>query len=116
MTPGELPYAIGLCPDPSHAAEFYMPLTEEDVAKSHMRRCPLDCPHELVIYRQAQVETEGDQPQDFSCAIEQHPPRDGQSTRCAEQCPSCRKWNSAQSENRASLPRGDLADSITRAG
>lgn len=37
---------IGLCPDPSHRGEFYMPLEPGD-----SRRCPMDdCDHELDVF------------------------------------------------------------------
>lgn len=40
-----VPGTIGLCPNPSHMGEFYMPdPTPGDI-------CPYDCPCELLIYR-----------------------------------------------------------------
>jgi hypothetical protein len=44
----ELPKYIGLCPDVSHADEFYMPL-DTVTRDGRPHTCPY-CPLELVVY------------------------------------------------------------------
>ena len=47
-----IPELVGLCPDPGHTAEFYMPL---DHGESLV--CPLDdCERRLVIYERLRTE------------------------------------------------------------
>jgi hypothetical protein len=44
----QLPFAVGLCPDPDHHGWFYMPLDHEDVVKGNTI-CP-ECDKRMVIY------------------------------------------------------------------
>jgi hypothetical protein len=48
----KLPDAVGLCPDPEHTGEFYMPL--DLPLSSPLQRCPEPgCDKYLVIYGRA---------------------------------------------------------------
>jgi hypothetical protein len=45
-----LPEHVGLCPDPYHTHEFFVPLTAAEVA-AHQIRCPEpDCDRDLIVY------------------------------------------------------------------
>jgi hypothetical protein len=47
--PGHAPEMVGLCPDPEHLGEFYMPLTEREF-RARQIKCP-ECDQDLLVYR-----------------------------------------------------------------
>lgn len=64
MAASQLPEFIGLCPDPGHTGEFYMPLDGPEGI------CP-ECPEPLVVYVKtaagSQVERAGRWWKDAQC-------------------------------------------------
>jgi hypothetical protein len=46
---GEPPEMVGLCPDPEHMSEFYVPLTEREF-RARQIVCP-GCEEDLIVYR-----------------------------------------------------------------
>jgi hypothetical protein len=50
MVGNELPQYVGLCPDPWHTHEFFVPLHAAEVAANKLR-CPEgDCKWDLIVY------------------------------------------------------------------
>lgn len=45
------PEMIGLCPDPAHLGEFYVPLSEDEF-RARRITCP-ECARDLLVYRRA---------------------------------------------------------------
>jgi hypothetical protein len=41
---------VGLCPDPFHYGEFYVPLSAKEVAEGQIRCPESDCDCDLIVY------------------------------------------------------------------